>query len=125
MKKLLSLSLLALTPSCVTSGDLAKLEASQLLFEGKVESVLSDTEKTNTEKLEDIRDANAVRLDEVGDVLSEVQDRTESLVSSASSGPLGLASGLVELLAGLAVTGAGTYVAVNKKRDKKYAPPAG
>lgn len=102
--------------SCVTSGDLRMLADSQQAFESRVDLIMQQTGKTNTEKMNEVFEANEQRIDETEEILKIVEQRTKNTVG-AFTGITG--NPLLEIIAALGLTAYGTYAQVNRARDTK------
>lgn len=93
--RLLPLLLLALLPSCVTSGDFQRIADSL----SDLEAVVDDETKTTAEVQAQIQETRT----ELQDVASTVDQRTDNILAGASTADLLGAGGLMSVLTGLGV----------------------
>jgi len=127
-KAILALCLVVAATGCLAPRDLEAVKFAQLDFQKATLADLRRLENGVITRAE--YDRRALELqnahdEEIERVVVEVEERTEAVLAAATNltGPI-TGQPLVDLLLGLGVTGAGTYMAVNRARDKKYVAAA-
>jgi len=111
----------ALAASCVTSGDLARVEQAQAAFHSQqaanLEALRADS--ITPEEYEDRSDEAFDELrDEIGATIEAVEERTAAVATAAKNIPTDPSS-LITYLLGIGGTIAGSVAATNKVRDNR------
>jgi hypothetical protein len=117
MKNIILASCLALCASCVTSGDLARIEDAQGQYQLQVQSALSDLKAdTITPEQADARihTAQTDLKSEISATIEAVKQRTDAVATAATKIPTDPMS-LITYIAGLGVAVAGSSKLAAKK----------
>ena len=120
MNRLLAAALGAvLLCSCVTSGDLRRIEDAQALRAAEIERAVAEYRSdaiTGEELDKRVTAANQEAAKETRSVIEEVQERTEANIAAIKNGPI-TGNPILDALLTAGVSAGTAYFGVNKVRD--------